>query len=252
MIRLRARQVHQKELRRQEILAAASALLLELPFQALTMAEVARIAGLAKGTIFIYFKTKEELFLVLLEEGLLRFFEGLDESLNASKMPLTPLDLARLFREAYLAQIHLVPLLGILHPILEHNLDRLTVLKFREFMANRMARSARYLEQRLPFLLSGQGLELMVQVHILALGAGQISQSSPVVLELRQAPGLQMFDRPFGPLFEVSLEALLLGFATAFAHQAAPAKGSEPKRPAPRKPVKEPSDGSIKISLFEI
>ena len=190
-------------------------------FQVITTAQIASRSGFAKGTIFIYFKTKEEIFLVLTEEGLLRFFEALDEALSESKAPLGPEALTSLISGALQAQPHLVRLLSILHTVLEQNVDRLTALKFREFLATRTTRTARYLEQRLPFLASGQGLELTFQILGLAQGIGQAADLAPVVKELLRAPGLHIFDRPFGPPFERSLTALVTGLQ-AQADQSSP------------------------------
>ncbi len=218
MVQRRARQVHQKEERRQVILGAALDLFERSPFQAITTALVASKSGLAKGTIFIYFKTKEELFLVLAEEGLLKFFEALDEALSESKDPLSPNAVTSQVSIALQGQPHLTRLMSLLYTVLEHNVDRLTALRFREFLATRTTRTARYLEQRLPFLAPGQGLELMFQIHVLALGIGQVADPAPVVKELLQAPGLYIFDTPFGPSFERSLNALVMGLQAQVDH----------------------------------
>lgn len=211
MGQVRARQVHQKEERRQEILSAAAGLFGTATFQTITMADIARESRLAKGTIFIYFKTKEEIFLTLAEEGFLGFFEALDESLDSSKVPLKAGPLASQVADALASRPLLPRLLGILHPLLEHNVDRLALLRFREFLANRATRTARKLEQRLPTLGPGQGLELMLQIHALVLGAAQVSEPAPRVKELLGAPGLHIFDIPFRPFFEGTLAALIRG-----------------------------------------
>lgn len=211
MIQRRARQVHQKEERRRAILTAALALFKSSTFQAITMAEIAQKSQLGKGTIFIYFRTKEELFLTLTEEGLLGFFEAMDEALGSSKVPLEARSVTTLVVEALESSPQLPRLLSILHTVLEHNADRLTILRFKEFLANRTARTARTLEHRLPILGPGQGLELMFQIHALALGACQVSDPAPLVKELLKAPGLHIFDIAFRPFFERSLVALVRG-----------------------------------------
>ncbi len=211
MVQQRARLVHQKEERRREILAAGLELFKASSFQVITMAEIAQKCRLGKGTIFIYFNTKEQLFLILSEEGFLGFFEAMDESLGGSKVPLGAESLTALVVEALESRPELPGLLSILHTVLEHNVDRLAILKFREFLANRATRTARKLEQRLPFLGPGQGLELMLQIHMLILGTWQVSTPAPVVKEVLKAPGLHIFDIPFRSFFERSLMALIRG-----------------------------------------
>ncbi len=211
MMQRRARQVHQKEERRQEILAAALELFKTSSFQGITMAEIAQKSHLGKGTIFIYFNTKEQLFLTLAEQEFLEFFEALDERLSLSKAPLSPGALTNLVVESLECRPQLPSLAAILHTVLEHNVDRLTTLKFKEFLANRALRTARNLEHRLPFLSPGQGLELVFQIHVLVLGVWQVSDPAPVVKDLLKAPGLHIFDIPFRPFFERSLMALIRG-----------------------------------------
>ena len=211
MVLRRARQVHQKEERRQEIQAAALELFKTSSFQSITMADIAQKSQLGKGTIFIYFNTKEKLFLTLAEEGFLKFFETMDEGLSSSKVPMSAGSLTALVMEALDSAPQLPSLLSILHTVLEHNVDRLTVLKFKEFHANRATRTARHLEHRLAFLSPGQGLELMFQIHVLVLGVWQVSDPAPVVKEILEAPGLHIFDIPFRPFFERTLTTLTRG-----------------------------------------
>jgi AcrR family transcriptional regulator len=60
----------QKNERRQNILASARRLFEQEDFQSIAIAQIARNSGIAKGSVFLYFKTKEELFLCLTLEEL--------------------------------------------------------------------------------------------------------------------------------------------------------------------------------------
>lgn len=66
----RARNDHAKLGRRRQLLDAAAARFDAAGYAATTMAEVATAAGLAKGTTYLYFRSKEALFLELLLEEL--------------------------------------------------------------------------------------------------------------------------------------------------------------------------------------
>lgn len=68
--RKRARTEDEKLDRRCAILDVARAYVAESGFDAVTMSGLARRAGLAKGTLYLYFRTKEELFLSLFVESL--------------------------------------------------------------------------------------------------------------------------------------------------------------------------------------
>lgn len=65
------RKQREKQARREHILDAAAGLFAEKGFEAATMAQIARRAELAPGTLYIYFKSKDELYFALLEPQLL-------------------------------------------------------------------------------------------------------------------------------------------------------------------------------------
>ncbi len=214
--RMRARLAHEKEARKQALLAAAARLLESREGLDLTMAELADQAGLGKGTTYLYFNTKEEIFMELTEVRLLGWFEALDEGLRPAAgglfpEPMTSEAVAALAVEAYDSQPGLVPLLSILHTVLSRNVDQAEALRFHAFLADRCLRTGRLIEHRLPFLSEGQGAELVLRIHALALGLWQVANPPAQVRALFSAPGLELLDRPFRPMLETTLRALLRG-----------------------------------------
>lgn len=82
-----------KEARPQELTAAALDLFVEKGYAATRLDEIAARAGVSKGTLYLYFESKEELFKAVIREGLLPLLaEG--EALLAS-MPGSASDLFR-------------------------------------------------------------------------------------------------------------------------------------------------------------
>jgi AcrR family transcriptional regulator len=65
--------------RRPEFLAAARHLFFERGYSGTTMDQVARQAGFSKRAVYIYFKNKDELFLMVGEEGLVMLREKLEQ-----------------------------------------------------------------------------------------------------------------------------------------------------------------------------
>src|SRR5579883_2365241 len=123
MWRMRRRAVHdeQKEERRQAILDTAWGLFQETPYSALTMAEIAEAAGLAKGTVFLYFKTKEALFLALLEQQLAAWFTAIDAGLGEIEGVDRISQVIALLSQQLEIRPGLTRLLAILHTVLEQN-----------------------------------------------------------------------------------------------------------------------------------
>ena len=65
-----ARRTREKERRSKKILDAAKQLFFDQGFAATTMDQIAGHVELSKGTLYLYFKSKEELYISLLVEGL--------------------------------------------------------------------------------------------------------------------------------------------------------------------------------------
>ncbi|MGQ9369731.1 TetR/AcrR family transcriptional regulator [Azospirillum sp. ST 5-10] len=76
-----------KEARPQEIVAAALDVFVERGFAAARIEEVARRAGVAKGTLYLYFPTKEELFKAVVRSAIVANLEDAERLLAAHAGP---------------------------------------------------------------------------------------------------------------------------------------------------------------------
>ena len=72
------------EARRREILAAAAAQIEEGGFHALNIREIAKRAGVSLGTVYVYFRTKEEIFATLTADRMEGFCDDVVRSLRAA------------------------------------------------------------------------------------------------------------------------------------------------------------------------
>ncbi|GLV58508.1 TetR family transcriptional regulator [Dictyobacter sp. S3.2.2.5] len=214
----RRRAVHdaQKEERRQAILEQAWQLFLERGYEALTMSEIATATGLAKGTLFLYFKTKETLFLTLVEQQLDIFFAQLNTRLQEARSTATIAGVARLICDVLVTHPGLTRLLSIVHTILEQHIPLDAALHFKRMLLQHFQQTGSLLEGILPFLPAGEGAHVLLQAYALALGVWQISDPAPIVRQvLDNQPELRAFDVQFAPEFTVALQALLSGLEQA-------------------------------------
>ena len=209
----RHRAVHdeQKQERRQDILDAAWQLFQTTRYEALTMVDIAHALGLAKGTVFLYFKTKESLFLTLVEQQLTLWFAEVNAHLEALAHPCTVPEVAEVFCHMLEARPGLTRLLAILHTMLEQNIDLDSALAFKFFLLEHFERTGSLLEQCLPFLSPGKGASLLLQSHALVIGLWHLSDPAPIVQQALQQPALRMFEVHFAPEFSTALQALLYG-----------------------------------------
>jgi AcrR family transcriptional regulator len=206
----RARSAEDKQERRAHILAAALELWGERTFASFTMAEVAARSGLAKGTLYLYFSTKEELLLALLEGQLAAWFAGLDAGLAADG-PWDAGRVAALICAATEGQGELARLLPIASSILEHNIPLEVARAYKERLLASSARSAALLEARLPALAPGDGVWVLQQVYALIVGLGQMADPSPVVRAALADERLAPLRTPFEPTFRRAITALIRG-----------------------------------------
>jgi AcrR family transcriptional regulator len=71
-----------KEARPAELIAAALDLFVERGFAATRLDEVAARAGVSKGTLYLYFASKEELFKAVIQQGILPVLDHGEEMLT--------------------------------------------------------------------------------------------------------------------------------------------------------------------------
>jgi AcrR family transcriptional regulator len=73
--------------RTREILAAARKLLEQRGLEAMTMEEIATAAGVAKGTLYLYFQSKDELILAMISQVGENILQDVESSLQAPGTP---------------------------------------------------------------------------------------------------------------------------------------------------------------------
>lgn len=85
---IKERKEREKAARREAILEAAKAVFAEKGLLGSTIDEIAERAELGKGTIYLYFKAKEEMLMALMEEGLALLAERMSRAVD----PALPAD----------------------------------------------------------------------------------------------------------------------------------------------------------------
>lgn len=213
-MRRRAVKDEQKQERRQALLDVAWELFQTASYQTLTINEVAEHARLAKGTVYLYFKTKEELFLSLQEQQLAAWFAEVNARLEAA--PDDPqadpiVEVVEILCETLKQRPGLTRLLAIMHSVLEQNIDFETALHFKQIMLSHVSRTGALLEQRLPFLTTGQGAQIILRINALAIGLQHIADPAPIVQRVLDEHELQMFVIDFAREFSATLQTLLYG-----------------------------------------
>lgn len=194
---LRARSALEKFRRRGEILRAAERLWLSTSYVNLSMHQIAREAGLAKGTLYLYFDTKEELFLALLREYLQAWFQRLNELLSAQK-PQTPAELSVTLTDSLRGQDHLRRLLLLLTTVLRNHVSSEVEADFRR-------ETYQLFQQTVHHMPYAPDVNRQILLHCYALSVGWQQMAAP--LEQMPSPETAACGEEVG--FRLALEAII-------------------------------------------
>ncbi len=213
-MKLRAISDEDKTARRSAILLAALDLLDEDDYHDISVARIARRAGLAKGTIFLYFKTKEELFLQLQMREYTSWFEDVNQrlfDLLGHKKKIGVSEAVKTIMTSIKKHPTMVRMAPLIHVILEHNIDYKTALDFKRFLLAEIRTTGMVIERCLPFLGTNGGSQFLVDLHVLIIGVTQISNPAPLVKQVIEKEGMNIFQVKFEHRLEELLVALLAG-----------------------------------------
>ena len=171
-INQRARSLEQKALRRRAVLQVAETYLLEVGYEAFSMSKLAKKIGLAKGTLYLYFQTREELFLTLYDQSLIRwsqtFIDELSDSMTGKAYS------QKLFSTAS-ADGTFLPLLIRLEHMIEHNVAIPRLISSKQVFINQVKTLARVTAISLR-LSEAQAIEVVKTMGVLLIGATQGDQ----------------------------------------------------------------------------
>jgi AcrR family transcriptional regulator len=211
----RARDTDQKEERRQLIMNAARALLKRAQFSDITMDAVAQCSGLAKGTVYGYFNTKEELFLALTEDEVAAWLDDLNYRLSALDSP-TISSVTDAVCDSVANTRLLTRLLPILHPVLEHNIDYESMVRVKIGLINRGVMTGGFLERALPFLPPGAGSYFFAMLWAIIIGLRQMTSPSIVVRRVLRLKSMAPLRIEFDPTLRAMVGVLLAGMKSTY------------------------------------
>jgi AcrR family transcriptional regulator len=177
MVRHRAMHAEHKQERHDAILDAAERILLRAPDRIANVADVALEAGLAKGTVYLYFPGKEELLLALHERNVAAFFGELIERAEGPSAPRLDEMLAITHRHMLERPLFLL-LASRCYGLMAQSIPAAAAAAYRERMAERLARAGAGLERHFPQLAPGEGILLLRNSYALIIGLWQLSAAS--------------------------------------------------------------------------
>ena len=210
VIKQRAMLEEDKQLRRRAILSAATALLLQHPDRLASVQDVALQSGLAKGTMYLYFRTKEEIYLAVHEQQTHQFFDTLEALLARERNRPSLKRLTRNVVEAIRQHPSFLPL-AIQCPEFERNADLDVVAHCKAGIGARLQQIGASIEVTYPRLKKGDGARLLIRSYGLMLGLWQLTAPTPARERLLERAELAVFRLDYMVQLEAALYALWRG-----------------------------------------
>ncbi len=211
-MQIRATNPEDKELRREAILDAAEQLWLSQPQRLANVAEIATKAGLAKGTVYLYFRSKEELFLAIHRRHVYDFFSRVCER-AAQAQPMTLEDMFTIQRDFLNQHPAFLPLAALCNGLLERNIPLEIAYAFEEAMYRQLDEVVEVLKPHFPLITQ----DLMLQSYALTLGLWQLLRSTPLKTLLQERAintSCTACHKNYLDMLESSLRALWRGALT--------------------------------------
>ena len=207
---LRAVGLEDKEVRRHAILDAAEKLFLRHPDRMASVAEVAEAARLAKGTVYLYFPSKEEMLLALHERHVATFFTEL-EALVRGPGPLTFEEIFEVARRLIVRRPGYLDLTARCLGLMDREIPVERAIEFKVRVGQMLAASGAELERHFPRLAPGDGVGLLCNSYGLMVGVWQLMHPNERFGPAMQRPEMRMFNRDYEAEVERAVLALWVG-----------------------------------------
>lgn len=169
----RARSAQDKSIKRDLILKTASELFDQEPNSLPTAAAIANKSGIAKGTVYLYFKSKEEIFLTLLEAHYNTWFSDIRTAITAEK-PNSD-DVINAICHYIESQPQFFQLASLSSSIIEQNVDTNLLQLFKQALETMIISTSKDLASRLDFDEHETCAQLIVRSYAMLLGLWQMS-----------------------------------------------------------------------------
>lgn len=220
----RAIQSEDKETKRRQIVVAARNLFTERDFFSVKMEDVAAKAGVAKGTLYLYFGTKEELFLAVAESELADWFESLFGAVESvasrnegkyiapSEIPRVAGELSAVVAATFKKHPTIPRDLSLLFNILEHNVSDEKLVAFKSQLLDQLDALCAHFT-RLLGCETDACWKLQLGLQSVMLGAWQLAKPSAKSKAIvGTSPGLAKLSPPFEDFLEWCVRNFVAGF----------------------------------------
>ena len=206
----RARTNANKQIRYEQIKAAAIVLFDTMPYHEITLASIAKELNFTRGNLYKYIRTKEEIYLLLFIDEINTWNQTL-ESRIMSDYPQTPANFSRSWADATVAHPRFLRLYSILYTVIERNTTEEKLITFKKDFLEANDRTLNLVKQSFPEL--DEDTLKRLTIHFMASGLGLYPLINPSENQKKAilACGREMTYPDFADCYAEALTHLLEG-----------------------------------------
>lgn len=172
---IRARSPEQKAVRMDEIKSAAASLYQNVPYSEMTLTMIADRLAWTRANLYRYVRTKEDIFIELIEDAMGRYFDALDDALTATRgLPVS--ELADRWADVCVENADYMRYSGILTMVVADNVTEDRVRRFSDFSYRCSDGMSRRLADRLDCAPS-HAMDLLAAVYFHGVGRTGLSHA---------------------------------------------------------------------------
>ncbi|MAM89358.1 TetR family transcriptional regulator [Allohahella sp. A8] len=189
--RSRAIDIEDKVKRRSDIERAAAELLKQDIDALPSVSDIAKAAGLAKGTLYLYFETKEAIYFSILARHYCTLLASLDSFFRNDRQSANPIDEAvGLIADFVRLNPDFMPLACQSAAVLERKVDEEVIVEFKSRLLTDMGQVSEAICRRIAGLTGADCVQLLIQTHAMLLGLWQMQHLPAEVNCILRSRGL--------------------------------------------------------------
>jgi AcrR family transcriptional regulator len=193
------------------ILDTALRLFKKKEYKEITVSMIACHAKIAKGTLFLYFPTKEELFLSLAARQFNSFFQSFNTHISEDNKAPKIDGLISVILKSIEGNEDLIKISPLMNTIIEKNVSAKTLMEFKNKIHSEMIDTGKNIEMKYPSVAPGRGVQVLMWLYGLMIGFKNISDPIDIVCSGVGSKDVSLFNFDFKEQFEQAVRALLSG-----------------------------------------
>jgi AcrR family transcriptional regulator len=200
---------HDKQQKKALFLKVSAELLNSIDFADFSMDLVAKKSSTAKGTLYLYFKTKEELFLEIMKNDYMEWFQSLQDHLNEYRRQPSGKEVCSWMTNSLRTRPRFIKMLPLEAHILAQSQNDELIFNYKKEIFTGLKQTAAALQKVWKSLSFKECVLLLVQAHIVVVGSWPHGFPSKGVKDVMRREGLGDIDFDYFDLVNRTLNLIL-------------------------------------------